>query len=99
MRSVMSDFKEGDLVYIPSGLGGVLPAVVLFKDIDSYQVRCIHQEFYPMWLLSVKNENIKRFDGLLTKTEKASYLKIISKPRYLTKKLRPEFYAMAVEKV
>jgi len=53
---------KNTVVNIPSGLGGVLPALVLNEAVDSegkIQVRCIHEEFYPLWILNVPVADIK----------------------------------------
>jgi len=48
------------LVCIPSGMGGVLPAAVAAEHNDgTTQVICLHEEFYPNWLLTVKTSEIK----------------------------------------
>lgn len=60
-----TEFNLNEVVDIPSGMGGTLPALILAKpDDETYQVRCIHQEFYPMWLLTIKAKNIKKNDGI-----------------------------------
>jgi hypothetical protein len=48
------------LVCIPSGMGGVLPAAVAAEHEDgTTQVVCLHEEFFPNWLLTVKTSEIK----------------------------------------
>lgn len=56
------EIKNNIVVNIPSGLGGVLPALVLNDVVDSegkIQVRCIHHEYYPLWILHVPAAEIK----------------------------------------
>lgn len=56
-----------ELVNIPSGMGGVLPAAVASRNDDgSCQVICLHQEYFPNWLLTVKPEGISPFTYPLT---------------------------------
>lgn len=51
--------QVGDLMYMPSGMGGILPCVLVTPgDVDT-DVRCIHTDFYPMQLVTVKTEALK----------------------------------------
>lgn len=55
-------YRGIDLVDIPSGMGGVLPAAVAQRHDDgTMQVICLHDEFYPNWLLTVKQTDTKPF--------------------------------------
>lgn len=48
------------LVNIPSGLGGTLPAALTGHEHDGQvTVICLHDEFYPNWVLTVAAADIK----------------------------------------
>jgi hypothetical protein len=44
-------------VDIPSGMGGTLPAAIAAKHEDgTTQVICLHEEYFPDYLLTIKTE-------------------------------------------
>lgn len=61
MYDTTKSYKGFELVDIPSGMGGVLPAVVS-KDIgESLTVVCLHEEYFPNWVLTVERSQVKPF--------------------------------------
>lgn len=71
----MIKYKNIELVDIPSGMGGTLPAAVAVDNGEDLQVICLHHEFYPACLLNVKRKDVKP----MTWTLKPSMKKIINK--------------------
>ena len=60
-----------EIVNIPSGMGGVLPAAIAQKHDDgTTQVVCLHEKFYPNWLLTVKADEISPCTYRLTEFAK-----------------------------
>ena len=46
-------------------MGGTLPAAVAADHGDELQVICLHDEFWPNWLLTVKASEVKPFSWTL----------------------------------
>lgn len=49
-------YRNIELLDIPSGMGGTLPAA---RTGDEIQVICLHSEYYTNWLLTVKKSECK----------------------------------------
>ena len=52
-------YRNIELLDIPSGMGGTLPAAVASDNGEELQVICLHEEFYSNWLLTVKRSQCK----------------------------------------
>ncbi|PKD40491.1 hypothetical protein CWO84_10160 [Methylomonas sp. Kb3] len=61
IESLLNTYKGFKLVNIPSGMGGVLPAVVSKDNGMTLTVICLHEEYFPNWVLTVERNNIKPF--------------------------------------
>jgi hypothetical protein len=49
-----------ELVDIPSGMGGTLPAAIAARHEDgTTQVICLHEEYFPNYLFTVKTELLR----------------------------------------
>ncbi|MFO0958252.1 MAG: hypothetical protein U0800_12635 [Isosphaeraceae bacterium] len=60
-----------EVVNISSGMGGVLPAAVAARhDNDTAQVICLHEVYFPSWLLTVKQADITPYTTKLTEFAK-----------------------------
>lgn len=60
-------YRGVQLVEIPSGMGGTLPAAVAARlDGGEVQVICLHPEYFPNFLLSVKATELQPFTYTLT---------------------------------
>ena len=72
-------FKAGDVVNIPSGMGGILPALLLASHSDgTYQVRCIHHEYFPLYLLTVKKSDVSKHGGYIAEKDRPLLKKALS---------------------
>lgn len=60
------EYRGIKLVDIPSGMGGAFPAAVAAAGAEETQVICLHEEFYPNWLLTVKTSELKPFSYRIT---------------------------------
>lgn len=47
-------YRNTELLDIPSGMGGIFPAAVAADHGEELQVICLHPEYFTNWLLSVK---------------------------------------------
>lgn len=65
----MKHYRNIELVDIPSGMGGTLPAAIA-KDGDEVQVICLHPEYYTNWLLTVNKSDCKPMSYRLTDSMK-----------------------------
>ena len=59
-------YKNTELVDIPSGLGGVLPAAIAEKRETESTVICLHPHFYTNWVLTVDNKDLKPISSYLS---------------------------------
>jgi len=71
--------KNGEMCYIPSGMGGVFPALILSQIADKAQVYCCSPDYFPLWLVTVKISDLKPWDGLANDKT----LKLIEKAKKL----------------
>lgn len=55
----MNAYRNIELLDIPSGMGGTLPAAVASETDDGLQVICLHPEFFTNWLLTVDRAECK----------------------------------------
>jgi hypothetical protein len=55
----MNAYRNIELLDIPSGMGGTLPAAVASENDDGLQVICLHPEFFTNWLLTVQRNECK----------------------------------------
>lgn len=54
-------YKGFTLIDIPSGMGGVLPAAISKDNGESLTVICLHEEYYPNWVLTVERSQVRPF--------------------------------------
>lgn len=59
-------YRNIELIDIPSGMGGLLPAAVAADHGDDLQVICLHPEYFNNWLLSVKRSECRPMSYKLT---------------------------------
>jgi hypothetical protein len=71
MNKYQQEYKGFKLVDIPSGLGGVLPAVISYEYDDKYSVICLHDEYFTNWALQIDKDKIKPMSCVLTDAMKA----------------------------
>jgi len=66
------EYRGIEIVDIPSGMGGTLPAAIAGKEHSDGRtpVICLHEEFYPNWLLTVPTDQIKPATWRLSKFAK-----------------------------
>jgi hypothetical protein len=55
----MQNFEGVELIDIPSGMGGTLPAAIAADHGEELDVICLHHEFFPNWVLTVKRADTK----------------------------------------
>lgn len=46
-------YRNIEILDIPSGMGGTLPAAVASENDDGLQIICLHPEYFTNWLLTV----------------------------------------------
>jgi hypothetical protein len=71
MNKCPQSYKGLKLVDIPSGLGGVLPAVISYEWDDKYSVICLHDEYFTNWMLQIDKDKVKPMSYTLTDAMKA----------------------------
>ena len=52
-------YRNIELLDIPSGMGGVLPPAIAADHGEELQVICLHPEYLNNWLLTVKRSECK----------------------------------------
>lgn len=66
----MNTYKGIEIVSIPSGMGGVLPAAVAMEfDSGEMNVICLHDEYFPNWVFTTKREVVSEYTYPLTASE------------------------------
>lgn len=55
-----------EIIDIPSGMGGTLPAAIAEDHGNELQVICLHEQFFTDWLLTVNKAEIKPCSYTLT---------------------------------
>lgn len=58
MNAVPTNYRGIELVNIPSGMGGALPAAVASEDAEELRVICLHPEYFTDWVLTVKRSEV-----------------------------------------
>lgn len=62
---------EHEYIDIPSGMGGTLPAVIANHHGEYVQVICLHPEFFPGWLMTVRRDECRPMTYQLTEAMQA----------------------------
>lgn len=59
MATYPQTYKNVSLCCIPSGMGGVLPAAIAKDHGEQLTVICLHEEYFPNWVLTINKSDIK----------------------------------------
>lgn len=75
----MNTYRTIELLNIPSGMGGVLPAAVAEDHGEKLQVICLHSEYFNNWLLTVNRADCSVMSSALSKDMKSIINKRITR--------------------